>query len=109
MEPETIRTLITATLGGGGAIALFGLLKSLVDKWTGKAERERLAHRESLADYKAAVRAAEERADREEAKADGERRERIHYQEELSRIIQVAHKHGVPDEKLVRRPFVRGE
>lgn len=116
VEPNITTTLITATLGGGGTVALIGLIKSFVDKWSGKADRERAANRETLDDFrrdlKAAegrVQVAEEKAARAAEKTDYERAQRIHYQEDLSRIIQIAYQHNVPAEAIMRRPFIPKE
>lgn len=102
VDTNFVATLITATLGGGGAVALFGLIKSLIDKWTGKADRERVSNRETMDDYRSGLRDAEKRADYE-------RDVRIFAQEELSRIIQIAYTHGVPADQLVRRTYTPKE
>lgn len=86
-------TLITATLGGGGAVALIGLLKSIFEKVSGRADTERKRNKETLADFKAAVREAEEDADRERAR-------RIAKEEELSYVVQLAVKYGAPLDEI---------
>lgn len=86
-------TLITATLGGGGAVALIGLVRSLFEKATGRADKERHRNKETMDDFKTAVREAEADADRERAL-------RIATEEELSYVTQLAVMHGVPREEI---------
>ena len=107
MEPNITATLITATLGGGGTVALIGLLKSLIDKWSGKADKQRIANRESLQDFRDeinrlndAVAVAENKANEYAAKVDVERAARIKYQESVLRIRTIAINHGVPPQAL---------
>lgn len=107
MESNITATLITATLGGGGTVALIGLLKSLIDKWTGKADKQRIANRESLQDYRDEIKRlnevialAEKKVNGYAAQVDVERAARIKYQETVLRIRSIAINHGVPPQAL---------
>lgn len=74
-------------------MALIGLAKSMFEKVSGRADAERRRNKETLADFKLAVREAEEEADRERAL-------RIAKEEELSYVVQLAVKYGVPLDEI---------
>lgn len=96
MDNNVLTTVITAALGGGGAVALFGLLKSVFDHFTGKVDRERTYHKETLQGYKNAVREAEAEADRERKLRIEAERDTVRAEEKLSYLRRVAIEHGIP-------------